>query len=227
MAQRLIFVRSGERRWRWYRDSENYFFCDIAFDRRGRLLGLAHVRRGRIVPPQRLLEIDLGTGETTTFGVDALFSPAPDGELVARPDGGGGLLHVRQSPYARSSLTEHVEIVEVEPVPAEAGCKITRLRSLDGCALFVGTGSSVLLSAADACRLKLKENCVYFADRWSALLTRRIGNGEDCGIYSLDDRTISLFTGTARPRDDDPASARWLPPIWVTPSLRRRPATTA
>ncbi|CAM0880556.1 unnamed protein product [Alopecurus aequalis] len=91
--------------------------------------------------------------------------------------------------------------------------KIVRIASLENCALFLGFGSTLLLSTKDFSLLR--PNCVYLTDDSFEDICLNRHNRQDMGIWDFK-------TGTIESIGDLQSKHPWLSfpsPVWITPSL--------
>nr|CAD1837413.1 unnamed protein product [Ananas comosus var. bracteatus] len=131
--------------------------------------------------------------------------------LVA-DDATGDLLQVWRN-YDFDDVAKTLTTCEIKVMRLDRGTnRWIPISSLGGRALFLGIGSSMLLSPEDV--RGLRPNCVYLTDDWwdmqfseEVRLARR-----DVGIYCLEDASL-------QPCHSPDPRFNWPPPVWISPSL--------
>nr|CAD1837414.1 unnamed protein product [Ananas comosus var. bracteatus] len=205
IPSKLAFTTAGADRWRLHDDG--WRFHDVAF-RRGSLLALAS--KGD------LLAVDLSGGYADVVRlVASQFDPLVAGQyrkyLVA-DDATGDLLQVWRD-YDFDDVANTLTTCEIKVMRLDWGTnRWIPISSLGGRALFLGIGSSMLLSPEDV--RGLRPNCVYLTDDWWDMLYSeevRLAR-HDVGIYCLEDASL-------QPCHSPDPRFNWPPPVWISPSL--------
>nr|CAD1825979.1 unnamed protein product [Ananas comosus var. bracteatus] len=206
---KLAFARAGEDRWHLYEDEyPDRRYEDVAFCG-GRLLALTS--------QGALLAVELD-GDYTDCKV-VVYDPQDEQfgtyrKYLVVDDATGDLLQVRRELGSGDDdrcSTVRTESITVTRLDEERNVWIP-VESLGDRALFVGVGSSVLLSGKEV--RGLRRNCVYFTDdRWNLRFSEDVkGDRRDVGIYCLEDGSVQ----PCLPPDD---RFNWPPPVWISPSL--------
>ncbi|XP_020113213.1 putative F-box protein At4g22660 [Ananas comosus] len=205
----LAFARAGEDRWHLYEDEyPDRRYEDVAF-RGGRLLALTS--QGALLA----LELDGDYADCKVI----VYDPQDEQfgsyrKYLVVDDATGDLLQVRRELGSGDDdrcSTVRTESITVTRLDEERNVWIP-VESLGDRALFVGVGSSVLLSGKEV--RGLRRNCVYFTDdRWNLRFSEDVkGDRRDVGIYCLEDGSVQ----PCLPPDD---RFNWPPPVWISPSL--------
>ncbi|XP_020105243.1 uncharacterized protein LOC109721845 [Ananas comosus] len=205
IASKLAFTTAGADRWRLHDDG--WRFHDVAF-RRGSLLALSG--------DGDLLAVDLSGGYADVVRlVASQFDPLVAGQyrryLVA-DDATGDLLQVWRN-FDFDDVANTLTTREIKVMRLDWGTnRWIPISSLGGRALFLGIGSSMLLSPEDV--RGLRPNCVYLTDDWWDMLYSeevRLAR-RDVGIYCLEDASL-------QPCHSPDPRFNWPPPVWISPSL--------
>nr|CAD1826007.1 unnamed protein product [Ananas comosus var. bracteatus] len=205
----LAFARAGEDRWHLYEDEyPDRSYEDVAF-RGGRLLALTS--QGALLAVE--LDGDYADCKVVVYDPqDEQFGSYR--KYLVVDDATGDLLQVRRELDSGDDdrcSTVRTESITVTRLDEERNVWIP-VESLGDRALFVGVGSSVLLSGKEV--RGLRRNCVYFTDdRWNLRFSEDVkGDRRDVGIYCLEDGSVQ----PCLPPDD---RFNWPPPVWISPSL--------
>nr|CAD1837416.1 unnamed protein product [Ananas comosus var. bracteatus] len=195
----------GADRWRLHDDC--WCFDDVAF-RRGSLLALSG--------NGDLLAVDLSGGYADVVRLRRQPVRPPCRrtvqEVPRRDDATGDVLQVWRN-FDFDDVANTLTTCEIKVMRLDWGTnRWIPISSLGGRALFLGIGSSMLLSPEDV--RGLRPNCVYLTDDWWDMLYSeevRLAR-RDVGIYCLEDASL-------QPCHSPDPRFNWPPPVWISPSL--------
>nr|CAD1837454.1 unnamed protein product [Ananas comosus var. bracteatus] len=204
-----MFTSAGEDRWHLF-DDLPWGFNDVIFHR-GRFLavswnGILHALdiKGGSIEVRVIMDPWTGSPEIREEITDY------NQRFLVADDATGDLLQVwRNYEWTDDSCTtDKIKVVRCD----QKQNRLIPLDNLGDRALFLGIGSSVLLSSSEV--RGLRRNCIYLTDNWWDTVFAddvRTWN-RDVGIYNMENATFEPY------HPPDPRFY-WPPPVWITPAL--------